>query len=94
MSLRKAINAKCRECIVDSTDKGSPSQQIAACICLDCPLHPVRPITCKSLPTDLLDYWRIRPDLLDDRARALIASQKLDLAICEEKQSELVPRIE
>jgi len=94
MSLRRAINAKCRECIVDPEDRGSPSQQIAACICTDCPLHPVRPITCKSLPIELLDYWRIKPDLLDDRALALIAPQKVNLAICEEKQSKLVSRIE
>jgi hypothetical protein len=71
-SLRKAINAKCRECATDPLDAGSPARQIAACIDNDCPLHSVRPITCTELPLRLLEGYGVRPEQLDERARALV----------------------
>lgn len=43
MSLRKAINAKCRECIYDDLAPGNWRQQVEACPCTDCPLYAVRP---------------------------------------------------
>jgi len=43
MSLRKAIDAKCRECCYDPTSGlGSWRQQVEACPCTHCPLHNVR----------------------------------------------------
>ena len=72
MSLRKAINAKCKQCVCDPMDVGTAAQQIAACICSDCPLHPVRPITTKQLPVSLLAAYRVDPLKLDDRARGLV----------------------
>ena len=72
MSLRKAINAKCKQCIYDPMDAGTAAQQIAACICRDCPLHKVRPITTKQLPLSLLEAYRVNPLELDDRARGLV----------------------
>lgn len=72
MSLRKAIDAKCRECAYDPLDAGGVSHQIAACISSDCPLHPVRPITCTQLPLRLLAAWHVHPEQLDARARALV----------------------
>ena len=42
MSLRAAINAKCRDCIVDELAAGSAAVQIELCACYDCPLWPVR----------------------------------------------------
>jgi hypothetical protein len=72
MSLRNAINAKCRECIHDSLDKGSAAQQIACCMIHDCPLHPVRPITATVIPRQLLDHWRISISSLCERARPLV----------------------
>jgi hypothetical protein len=77
LSLRKSINAYCRECTYDPLDQGGPSHQIAACISDDCPLHPVRPITCTTLPLRLLDAWGVHPEQLDDRARALVAESDL-----------------
>jgi hypothetical protein len=48
MSLRKAINEKCRECIYDSkSGLGTWRQQVEACPCTLCPLYRVRPV---SLP--------------------------------------------
>lgn len=44
MSLRKAINEKCKDCIYDpESGLGSWRQQVDACGQVRCPLHPVRP---------------------------------------------------
>ena len=72
MSLRKAINTKCRECTHDPLDRGSAAQQIACCTINDCPLHPVRPITATVISQQLLDHWRISIDSLCKRARPLV----------------------
>lgn len=43
MSLRAAINAKCRECIYDPIGgKGNWRQQVEACTSPKCPLYAVR----------------------------------------------------
>jgi len=72
VSLRKAINGKCKQCVYDPMDVGTAAQQIAACICSDCPLHPVRPITTKQLPVSLLEAYSVNPVELDERARGLV----------------------
>lgn len=43
MSLRKAINGKCKDCIYDPLAGGTWLAQVAQCSCIDCPLWPVRP---------------------------------------------------
>jgi len=44
MSLRAAINAKCKECIYDPiAGKGTWRQQVEACTAPTCPLYSVRP---------------------------------------------------
>lgn len=46
MSLRAAINGKCRECIYDPTPGlGNWRQQITACQIASCSLHPYRPLS-------------------------------------------------
>ena len=45
MSLRKAINDKCRECIYDPYEKGAWREQVEACASPACPLYPVRPMS-------------------------------------------------
>jgi len=48
MSLRRAINDKCKTCIYDPySGTGTWRQQTAACTSFKCPLYPVRP-----MPTD------------------------------------------
>lgn len=43
MSLRKAIDAKCKDCIYDPKSGGGTwREQIAQCSCSDCPLWPYR----------------------------------------------------
>ena len=44
MSLRKAINEKCKDCIYDPIGaNGTWLKQVADCIAFTCPLHTVRP---------------------------------------------------
>ena len=46
MSLRKAVNAKCKECIYDpKSGLGSWRKQVSYCRCTSCPLYDVRPKT-------------------------------------------------
>ena len=42
-SLRKAINAKCRECIYDPNERGTWRMQVERCTALQCPLFDFRP---------------------------------------------------
>lgn len=44
MSLRKAIDAKCKDCIYDpQCGGGTWREQVAQCSSIRCPLWPVRP---------------------------------------------------
>lgn len=42
MSLRKAIDDKCRDCIHDTAAPGTWREQVAQCSCITCPLWPYR----------------------------------------------------
>lgn len=44
VSLRHAINQRCRDCIVDPLSRGSWREQVAACTSGNCALHAVRPV--------------------------------------------------
>jgi len=49
MSLRAAINAKCKECIYDPiAGRGTWRQQVEACTSRACPLFSVRPTSSGS----------------------------------------------
>lgn len=43
MSLRAAIDAKCRDCTYDTAAPGTWREQVAQCSCYSCPLWPHRP---------------------------------------------------
>ena len=45
MSLRKAINEKCRDCCYDKSNLGNFMQQVSMCPQIDCPLWEVRPVS-------------------------------------------------
>ena len=47
MSLRKAINEKCRDCVYDKSNLGNFVQQVSMCPQMDCPLWKVRPVSRK-----------------------------------------------
>ncbi len=80
MSLRKAVNDYCRDCVYDPLDYGSAAQQIACCTALTCKLHPKRPVTASKIPTELLDRYGLSLEDLDDRARVLVTPRKISSA--------------
>ena len=43
MSMRKAINDKCKDCIYDPLAGGTWREQVAQCSCVLCPLWELRP---------------------------------------------------
>lgn len=43
MSLRAAVNAKCKDCTYDDHSPGTWREQVAQCSCVSCPLWPYRP---------------------------------------------------
>lgn len=43
LSLRGALNAKCRDCAHDPAAPGTWREQVAQCACPSCPLWPLRP---------------------------------------------------
>jgi len=45
LTRQQAINAFCRDCIVDNKDVGTWRTQVEGCEMTDCPLYEYRPIT-------------------------------------------------
>ena len=94
MSLRKAVNDYCRDCVYDPLDYGSAAQQIACCTALTCKLHPKRPVTASKIPTELLDRFGLSPADLCSRARVLVVPRKKSLGETENEslaKTELKP---
>ena len=60
MSLRKAINDKCKSCIHDDLAAGTWRQQVTLCSCPDCPLWDFRPKTPSAIPDSVLDYYGVK----------------------------------
>ncbi len=51
MSLKKAVNEKCKECIYDpQSGQGTWREQVEKCTSLMCPLYPYRPTSRKAKP--------------------------------------------
>lgn len=44
LSMRDAINAKCKECIYDPISRGTWREQVSECTSGTCPLFPLRPL--------------------------------------------------
>ena len=69
MSLRGAINAKCRDCIYDPRSGGGTwREQVAQCSVISCPLWPLRPGPTSGPyadpprdPATVTSEWRRRP---------------------------------
>jgi hypothetical protein len=68
MSLRKAINDKCKDCIYDPlAGTGNWRKQVHSCIDTACPLHPYWPMSVPrqkqakcGVPEALRQYWEGR----------------------------------
>lgn len=53
LSLRDAVNAKCKSCIYDPwAGNGTWREQVQACSSANCPLHAVRPMTVRAEKRD------------------------------------------
>lgn len=70
MSLRKAINDKCKECLYDPYHTGGWRQQVEECTAPNCALFPVRPFsgvsrsrTANSAPQATNDHEKPSPPL-------------------------------
>ena len=59
ISLRKAINDNCKNCIYDNQAAGTWLQQVTLCSVLDCSLYPVRPVTKAAIPESVLNYYSV-----------------------------------
>jgi hypothetical protein len=68
LSLRGAIDAHCRSCIVDPAAAGNWRQQVTVCTCTRCALWPVRPISSSA------------PDFLAARDPAAVPAAFLTLS--------------
>jgi len=58
MSLRKAINLKCKNCTYDNKAPGTWRQQVTLCGARNCPLYDVRPKTTHPIPDSIKGYYR------------------------------------
>ena len=72
MSLRKAVNQKCKDCTYDSASNGNWRQQVTLCSVKSCALYDVRPKPTSPIPESTLRWYGI--DLTE--YRALQASSK------------------
>ena len=68
MSLRSAINGKCRECIHDAGAPGTWREQVAQCSVIHCALWPARPAPSGGPfadpprdPATVTREWVVRP---------------------------------
>ena len=61
MSLRKAINDKCKDCIYDPLAPGTWRQQVYMCAVPECPLYSVRPGPEKEAIGRVIDLMRQDP---------------------------------
>ena len=66
MSLRKAINEKCKDCIYDKCAPGNWKQQVTLCSVKSCPLYEVRPKTTSSIPESVLSSYGVKTDQSQD----------------------------
>jgi len=60
ISLRKAINDHCKDCIYDNLAAGTWLQQVTICSSNDCPLFDVRPQSKSAIPNYVLSYYGIK----------------------------------
>jgi len=58
-SLRKMVDAKCRDCTWDSAAKGTWRQQVTLCSAYDCQLWSRRPVTKRPIPDSVFDYYSV-----------------------------------
>ena len=70
MSLRKAINQKCKDCSYDPTVRGTWRQQVFLCSAKTCPLWDVRAKPTSPIPESTLRWYGV--DLAESQALAAV----------------------
>ena len=59
MSLRKAIDQKCKDCIYDTTAPGTWRRQVSLCSAKTCPLWGVRARPSSPIPESTLRWYGV-----------------------------------
>ena len=59
MSLRKAVDQHCKDCIYDDHSKGNWRQQVTLCSVTNCALWPHRPKTRSTIPESVLRWYGV-----------------------------------
>lgn len=59
MSLRRAINDKCKDCIYDPASNGTWRQQVSLCCVKSCPLWGLRPKSASPIPESALSWYGV-----------------------------------
>ena len=72
MSLRKAVNEKCRDCIHDDLAPGTWLQQVILCSDESCPLWKLRPKSKSSIPESVLSSHVVKSGKSQDLAADLV----------------------
>jgi len=68
MSLRKAVNQKCKDCAYDFASKGTWRQQVTLCSVKSCALYDARPKSTSPIPDSTLRWYGV--DLAESQALA------------------------
>ena len=67
MSLRKAINQHCKDCVYDEIAAGTWRQQVTLCGVKSCALYDVRPKPTRPIPESVLSYYEVENDQYQDK---------------------------
>ena len=67
MSLRKAINQNCKDCVYDEIATGTWRQQASLCSVKSCALYAVRPKSTRPIPESVLSYYEVENDQYQDK---------------------------
>lgn len=59
VSLRKAIDEHCKQCVVDPCSPGTWRQQVSLCNVTGCPLWRVRPKSTSTIPESVLRWYGV-----------------------------------
>jgi hypothetical protein len=62
MSLRKAINQNCKDCVYDEIATGTWRQQVTLCSVKSCALYEVRPKSTRPILESVLSYYGVEND--------------------------------
>jgi hypothetical protein len=60
MSLRKAADQNCKNCVYDDLAAGTWRQQVTLCSVKNCALWPHRPKTTNPIPCSVLSYYGVK----------------------------------